>query len=210
VPSRRAERRRQSVSTPAGVCRPFAIAGKWLWRGRWGGGQDGQLQGQVRVHRAMRAILSGARLRVCWDQHPLGAEETKIGAFAAFWAPLLDMYGRLERGRQWVPWMRAPARYTTRRRLIPVAPVQRPRQLGRGQRPLGHRKHRRSHAGYGLAGRACLVHERGGASGTPLRPAVPLLAAEVRPWLSQARRNISGCQEPAPPGSSLGRSALQC
>jgi len=73
----------------------LAIDGKCLWRGQRGGCADCQAQGAVRVHRVLRALLTSARPRVFLDHRTLGAEENEIGAFAAFWAQLLQPYGRL-------------------------------------------------------------------------------------------------------------------
>jgi hypothetical protein len=91
----RAEVRRKSVVSPSGAIRTLAIDGKCLWRGRRGGCPDCQLQGPVRVHRVMRALLTSARPRLFLDQRTLTAAENDMGAFAAFWAQLLDSYGRL-------------------------------------------------------------------------------------------------------------------
>jgi len=95
VESVRAEVRRQRVVTPPGALRTLAIDGKCLWRGQRGGGADCQAQGAVRVHRVLRALLTSARPRVFLEHRTLGAEENEIGAFAAFWAQLLQPYGRL-------------------------------------------------------------------------------------------------------------------
>jgi hypothetical protein len=95
VDSVRAEGRRKSVVTPTGAIRTLAIDGKCLWSGRRGGCPDGQLRGAVRGHRVLRALLTSARPRLFLDQRTLGAEEHEMGAFAAFWAQLLQTYGRL-------------------------------------------------------------------------------------------------------------------
>lgn len=95
VDSVRAEVRRKSVTTPEGAIRTLAIDGKCLWSGRRGGCQDCQQQGEVRVHRVIRALLTSARPRVFLDQRTLAAAENEMGAFAAFWAQLLQTYGRL-------------------------------------------------------------------------------------------------------------------
>lgn len=91
----RAEVRRKSVVTPEGAIRTLAIDGKCLWSGRRGGCPECQVQGGVRVHRVMRGLLTSARPRLFLDQRTLGAEENEMGAFAAFWAQLLQTYGRL-------------------------------------------------------------------------------------------------------------------
>ncbi len=95
VKSVRAEVRRKSVVTPAGALRTLAIDGKCLWSGRRGGCPACQMQGAVRVHRGMRALLTSACPRLFLDQGTLGAEENEMGAFAAFWVQLLQTYGRL-------------------------------------------------------------------------------------------------------------------
>jgi hypothetical protein len=43
----------------------------------------------------MRALLSRARPRLFLEQRTLGAKENELGAFAAFWAQLLQTYGQL-------------------------------------------------------------------------------------------------------------------
>lgn len=96
VESVRAEVRRKSIRHPEGVLRTLAIDGKCLWSGRRRGCPDCQLQGVGQVHRVMRALLTSARPRVFLDQHTLGAAENEMGAFAAFWAQLLETYGRLD------------------------------------------------------------------------------------------------------------------
>jgi hypothetical protein len=95
VESVQAEVRGKSVVTPAGMLRPLASDGKCLWRGRRGGCPGCQLQGGVRVHRVLRALLTSARPRLFLDQRPLGAAENEMGAFAGFWAQLLQTYGQL-------------------------------------------------------------------------------------------------------------------
>jgi hypothetical protein len=96
VGSVRAEGRRKSISHPDRGLHTLAIDGKCLWSGRRGGCQDCQCQGAVRVHRVMRALRTSARPRLFLDQHTLGAAENEMGAFAAFWAQLLETYGRLD------------------------------------------------------------------------------------------------------------------
>jgi Transposase DDE domain len=95
VESVRAEVRRKSVVSPMGAVRTLAIDGKCLWSGRRGGCPDCQVQGGVRVHRVVRALLTSARPRLFLDQRPVAAAENEMGAFAAFWAQVLDTYGRL-------------------------------------------------------------------------------------------------------------------
>jgi Transposase DDE domain len=96
VESVRAEVRRKSGVTPAGAIRTLAIDGKCLWSGRRGGCPDCQVQGAVRVHRVIRALLTSARPRLFLDQRTLGAAENEMGALAGFWAQLLQTYGRLK------------------------------------------------------------------------------------------------------------------
>jgi hypothetical protein len=91
----RAEVRRKSVVMPAGAIRTLAIDGQCLWSGRRGGCPACQVQGGVRVHRVMWGLLTSARPRLFLDHRTLGAEENEMGAFAAFWAQLLQTYGRL-------------------------------------------------------------------------------------------------------------------
>jgi hypothetical protein len=95
VGSVRDEVRRKSVVAPAGAIRTLAIDGKCLWSGRRGGCGACQVQGESRVHRVIRALLTSARPRLFLDQHTMGAAENEMGAFAAFWAQLLQTYGRL-------------------------------------------------------------------------------------------------------------------
>jgi len=95
VDSVRAEVRRKSVVTPEAVIRTLAIDGKCLWSGRRGGCPDCQGQGELRVHRVLRALLTSARPRLFLEHRTLAAEEHELGAFAAFWAQLLQTYGRL-------------------------------------------------------------------------------------------------------------------
>jgi hypothetical protein len=95
VESVRAEVRRKSVVSPVGGLRTLAIDGKCLWRGRRGGCPACQVQGNVRGHRVMRALLTSASPRLFLDQRPLAAEEKAMGAFAASWGQLLDTYDRL-------------------------------------------------------------------------------------------------------------------
>jgi hypothetical protein len=95
VESVRAEVRRQSGVNPRGAVRTLAIDGQCLWSGRRGGCPDGQVQGGVRVHRILRALRTSARPRRFLDQRTLAAAEHARGACAAFWAPVLDTYGRL-------------------------------------------------------------------------------------------------------------------
>ncbi|HSF29365.1 MAG TPA: ISAs1 family transposase [Candidatus Tectomicrobia bacterium] len=94
VESVRAEVRRKSVRTPAGVLRTLAIDGKCLWRGERGG-PDCQQQGSVRGHRVIRALLTSARPQLFIDQYTLGAAENEMGAFEVFWRQLRQAYGRL-------------------------------------------------------------------------------------------------------------------
>jgi hypothetical protein len=95
VESVRAGVRRKSIVTPAGTLRTLAIEAKCGWSGRRGGWAACQVQGAVRVHRVMRALLTSARPRLCLEQRPLTAAENEMGAFAAFWDHLLQTYGRL-------------------------------------------------------------------------------------------------------------------
>jgi hypothetical protein len=97
VASGRAEVRRKSRVTPDGALRTWAIDGKCLWSGRRGGCQDCQEQGAVRGQRGLRALLTRARPRLFLDQRTLGAAAHAIGAFAAFWTPLPQVYGRMNR-----------------------------------------------------------------------------------------------------------------
>ncbi len=92
----RAEVRRKRVVTPDGAIRTLAIDGKCLWSGRRGGCPHCQVQGDVRVHRVQRALLTSARPRIFLEQRTRGAGENERGAFAAFWLQLLQTYGRLE------------------------------------------------------------------------------------------------------------------
>jgi hypothetical protein len=96
VESVRAEVRRKSVVSPAGALRTLAIDGKCLWSGRRGGCPDCQVQGAVQVHRVIRALLTSACPQLFLDQRMLGAAENEMGACAAFWAQLLQTYGRLK------------------------------------------------------------------------------------------------------------------
>jgi hypothetical protein len=95
VDSVRSEVRRKSVATPEGAIQTLAIDGRCLWRGRRGGCLECQVQGSMRVHRVLLALLTSARPRLFLDQRTLVAAENEMGAFAAFWAQLLQTYGRL-------------------------------------------------------------------------------------------------------------------
>jgi hypothetical protein len=97
VGSVRDEVRRKRVIAPAGAMRTLAIDGKRLWSGRRGGCEAGQVPGEVRVHRVLRALLTSARPQLLLDHRTRGAEEKEMGALAAFWVQLLQMYGRLSR-----------------------------------------------------------------------------------------------------------------
>jgi hypothetical protein len=72
--------RRKSVVPLAGLLRSLTIDGKCLWSGRRGGCQDCQVQGAVRVHRALRALLTSTRPQLFLDQRTLAAEENERGA----------------------------------------------------------------------------------------------------------------------------------
>lgn len=61
----------KSVVTPAGVLRTLAIDGRGLWSGRRGGCPDCQVQGDVRVLRVLRALLTSTPPRVFLDQYTL-------------------------------------------------------------------------------------------------------------------------------------------
>src|SRR5262249_18753278 len=90
VHSVQAEVRRQSVVSPPGMMRTLAIDGKCLGSGRRGGGPRCQGQGEGWVPRARRGLLTGTYPRLFIDQRSLAAEQHEMGAFAAFWAQLLQ------------------------------------------------------------------------------------------------------------------------